>query len=75
MRVCIKCGYFVFNGDRCRRDGGLGVPWQSALSASRVDTLFAYLHIPPAARVFDLERRRHSPRIQFAKRSGNGVEP
>lgn len=53
-RVCVRCGWLVFDGSRCRRDGGPSVSWQAAARACRVQGLRSLLHLEPSSRLAGL---------------------
>jgi len=59
-RVCVRCGWLVLDGARCRRDDGPSLEWRSAARACGVSTLRALLNVEPELRVarFRLTGRR-----------------
>lgn len=57
-RVCARCGWLVFERDRCGRCGGLGLAWRVAARACKVVTLRGLLNLPPAVRVQLIELAR-----------------
>jgi len=57
-RVCVRCGYLVLDGTRCRRDDGPSLPWYIVAKAGRLSTLRDLLHLKPAERVEVLHAAR-----------------
>lgn len=60
-RVCIRCGWFAFDRERCPRDGGPTISWRAAARACGVETLRALLGISPTVRVLHFKRHRAMP--------------
>ena len=57
-RVCVRCGWFVHDRERCTRDGGPTISHRAAEVACGVSTLFCLLHVTPSLRVASFQRRR-----------------
>lgn len=50
-RVCVRCGWLVFDRERCTRDGGPTISTGAASRGCGVPGLFELLHITPGMRV------------------------
>lgn len=72
LRVCVRCGWFVFVGERCRECSGPTVEWRAAARACGVGSLFELLHVSPSMRVRHFKRRGELLR-ERAARSREGV--
>lgn len=72
-RVCLQCGWLVFDGHLCERDGSLAVEWRAAARACGVPSLRRLLNIEPELRVarFRLDRDRRAE----AARRGHRPRP
>jgi hypothetical protein len=65
-RVCLRCGWFAFERERCRECSGPCVEWRSAARACGVGSLFELLHVSPETRAGHFRRRLVELRARVA---------
>ena len=57
-RVCVRCGWFVFDHDRCGHCGGPTITHEAAAKGCGVPGLFELLHVTPGMRVENFQKAR-----------------
>jgi hypothetical protein len=69
-RVCVRCGYLVFDGERCARDRGPAIGWKVAAKACGVRTLLELLHLEPPVRLLGFASARDQLLAELELRRG-----
>lgn len=64
--VCVRCGWLVFERDRCKRCSGPAIGYRAAARGCGVSSLHELLHISPEMRVLNFKRAAGSRRARPA---------